>query len=141
MQRVREQPKNCEQCGAIMYRKRFRGVLESNHAFNLRKFCSLSCANTKEELTKHGYSWRARKHLGLTCESCGSTVRLQAHHINQNIKDNRPENIQTLCKPCHDFWHSTAKRRGWSIAGRMGSLAWQRGFPSGWTDLEVSETP
>ena len=75
------------------------------------------------DLTKHGFSWRARKHLKPKCEACGHPYRLQAHHINQDIRDNRPENIQTLCKHCHDFWHTTAKRRGKTVAGRMPCLA------------------
>ena len=77
--------------------------------FMKRRFCSLSCANTRTDLTKHGYSWRARKHLKKKCEACGYARALQAHHIDQDKAHNEPENIQTLCKHCHDFWHTTAK--------------------------------
>lgn len=105
-----------------MSRKRFGGRLEDLTAFNKRKFCSLSCANTKTELTKHGYSWRARKHLKACCEACGGLVKLQAHHIDQDRTNNAPENIQTLCKFCHDFWHSTARRIGRAVAGKMPPL-------------------
>jgi hypothetical protein len=106
-----------------MERKNFNGRLEDLSAFKRRKFCSLSCANTRSDLTKHGYSWRARKHLKEKCEACGYQRALQAHHVDQDIRNNQPENIQTLCKHCHDFWHTTAKRLGKIKAGRMPSLA------------------
>lgn len=122
MERKTEQPKFCECCGQEMSRKRYLGRLEDLSAFARRRFCSLSCANTRTDLTKHGYSWRARKHLKKKCEACGYPRALQAHHLNQDIRDNMPENIQTLCKHCHDFWHTTAKRRGWTVAGRMPHL-------------------
>lgn len=139
MQKVTEAAKCCATCGALMLRKRFGGRLEDLSAFNKRKFCSLSCANTREALTKHGYSWRARKHLKTCCEACGSEQKLEAHHIDQDKANNDPSNIQTLCSPCHDFWHATAKRIGWPIAGRMPSLVPQWAFPSGWTALKPSE--
>lgn len=122
MLKVNEQSKPCAECGALMSRKRFAGRLEDLTAFNKRKFCSLSCANTRAELTKHGYSWRARKHLKASCEACGCTSKLEAHHIDQVKANNAPENIQTLCKFCHDFWHSTARRLGRAVAGKMPPL-------------------
>ncbi|MCC6475149.1 MAG: HNH endonuclease [Burkholderiales bacterium] len=57
------------------------------------------------------------------CEACGYARALQAHHIDQDNSNNEPENIQTLCKHCHDFWHTTAKRIGKMVAGRMPRLA------------------
>ena len=150
MKRVKEQPKSCERCGVIMQRKRYGKQLEDLTAYRRRRFCSLSCANTKTRLTKHGYSWRARKHLKDSCETCFSTQDLQAHHIDQSITNNNPENIQTLCKTCHSFWHGTARRRGWKIAGRMpvldwdgrmGFQGWLMGYLTGHTELKPSETP
>jgi hypothetical protein len=121
-----ETPKSCECCGSVMLRKRYGKHLEDMAAFLKRRFCSLSCANTRTDLTKHGYSWRARKFLKEKCEACGHRSRLQAHHMDQNIKNNAPSNIQTLCKHCHDFWHTTARRRGWVIAGRLAHLELRR---------------
>lgn len=120
--RVVEQPKPCERCGQIMSRKRYGQQLEDLGAFNRRKFCSRSCGNTRTVLTRHGYSWRARKHLKISCEACASVESLVAHHMDQDITNNEPGNIQTLCAPCHDFWHATAKRLGRTIAGRMPRL-------------------
>ena len=122
MERRPEEAKFCECCGAEMLRKRFSGRLEDLSAFKKRRFCSLSCANTRTDLTKHGYSWRARKHLKSCCEACSYTRALQAHHIDQDKTNNDPENIQTLCKHCHNFWHTTAKRLGRTVAGSMPPL-------------------
>ena len=116
-------PKICEFCGDAFARKRFGNRLEDRNAFLKRKYCSLSCANSKKgELTKHGYSWRARKHIKTYCEACGYSRALHAHHIDQDITNNREENIQTLCKHCHDYWHTTQKRMRRKIAGKMPRL-------------------
>lgn len=122
MKKIEENPKFCECCGSVMHRKRFGERLEDLSVFKKRRFCSLTCANTRTDLTKHGYSWRARKHLKKKCEACGYAKVLQAHHIDQDKANNEPENIQTLCKHCHDFWHTTARRLGRAVAGRMASL-------------------
>jgi len=73
-------------------------------------------------LTKQGYLWRARKHLKTSCEACGIKKRLQSHHIDQNVENNEKENIQTLCKSCHDFWHTLGNRIGKYPVGRMPCL-------------------
>jgi 5-methylcytosine-specific restriction endonuclease McrA len=58
--------------------------------------------------------WEYKQHRKTYCENtdgrlgftCTSTIvdaewQLDADHINGNPSDNRPENIQTLCKCCH----------------------------------------
>ena len=44
------------------------------------------------------------------CLKCGSSHRLDVHHVNA-VDDNKPENLQTLCHKCHclaptgsDYW-------------------------------------
>jgi len=140
MLRVIEALKPCEGCGQPMSRKLYGGRLEDMGAFSRRRFCSLSCGNTRKTLTKHGYSWRARKHLKNSCEACGERRRRIAHHVDQDKANNQPENIQTLCKWCHDFLHSTARRLGLPTAGRMASLGLPTAFPLGWTDCGPSAT-
>lgn len=150
--------KYCERCGVLLERKRFGDRLEDLNIFRRRRFCGLSCANSKETVGLSAHLWRSRKLRGLACEACWSTQSLQAHHIDQDQTNDAPSNIQTLCKPCHDFWHSTQKRRHWAIAGRMPLLippsetSWMEfgptagktvchgsppAYPIGHTDLEV----
>ena len=115
--------KRCEFCSKPIGRKRYNGRLEGMKEFLRRRFCGLACSESKRgPLTKHGYSWRARKHLKPNCEACGAERKLNAHHVDQNPANNAVENIQTLCKFCHDFWHATQKRLGRNIAGRMPAL-------------------
>jgi hypothetical protein len=101
-----------------MLRKRYANRLEDLGAFKRRKYCSLSCANTKTTVGYHGESWRAKKHKSSSCELCESTHLVAAHHCNENRSDNEPENLQTLCASCHSWWHHEARRRGLSPAGR-----------------------
>lgn len=123
MPRKSDPEKNCEHCGVPLKRKRTGGRLEDRAVFLRRRFCSLTCANSKPSTVKRGtLLWRARKLRGPRCEACAAETSLQAHHIDENQANNDPSNIQTLCKRCHDFWHSTQKRRGWPIAGRMPAL-------------------
>ena len=83
-------------------------------------FRGLSSVKSKRTpLTKMAYSLRAGKYKKAFCEGCHAMIKLQVHHVDQDKTNNTSENIQTLCKNCHDFWHSTAKRCGWVIAGRM----------------------
>lgn len=42
-----------------------------------------------------------------TCASCGSTDRLQIHHLDSDQTNNDPSNLMTLCVSCHTKWHWT----------------------------------
>ena len=127
-----EQQKCCERCADPMMRKRFGGRLEDMGAFSRRKYCSLSCANTKEGQLHWGtYHWRARKFLKSQCGACGSTEKRHAHHVDGNPRNNDSRNIQTLCVYCHNYCHATADRLGWTQPGRLPRL-------HGWTDLRDS---
>lgn len=39
------------------------------------------------------------------CERCGLAKRAQAHHIDHDRKNNKEENITTLCYKCHTIEH------------------------------------
>lgn len=45
------------------------------------------------------------KELVGECQSCGYSEVLDLHHINENSKDNRPENHAILCPNCHAHIH------------------------------------
>ncbi len=118
--------KRCSICGARFQRTRNEsGRLEDYQHFMNRRFCSLSCANSRSKggLSRNAYQARARKHLKIACECCGTSERLHAHHVNQDWTDNRPENVQTLCVFCHQFWHATHKRLGVEPTKPMPPLA------------------
>jgi hypothetical protein len=115
--------KPCDTCGKAMGRKRYNGRLEDYQVFKRRRHCSLSCANTREVVGYHGQSWRARQHLGKSCERCGKIEYLAAHHMDEDRSNNTQKNIQTLCASCHAWWHHEAKRRGIRPSGRAESIA------------------
>lgn len=119
MKRKQEQPKYCEVCGKILLRKRYNGRLEDFAAFQKRKYCSLSCANTRSVVTEAGLRWRAERLRKDCCEVCGAQSRLHAHHIDGNIENNSPENIQTLCFDCHMALHRSCRKHGIMVPGRM----------------------
>ena len=53
---------------------------------------------------------------GYKCRLCGSAQRLIIHHINEisyhnsDRPDNDPNNLTTLCKPCHTRYHASKNR-------------------------------
>ena len=103
-----DEVKFCLQCQKQMTRKRFSGVLEDGGVFHRRKFCDRICMakhQEKEIKTKHTLLKKALKFRGRVCEKCGTTQQLNIHHINLDESDNSPENLMTLCAPCHTTWH------------------------------------
>ena len=56
-------------------------------------------------LTRDGYGFHARKMREASCEDCGSTKTLCAHHQDGNWTNNSPSNIKTLCSSCHTSLH------------------------------------
>lgn len=40
------------------------------------------------------------------CESCGSTIKLESHHLDKNTENNCIANGVCLCSGCHDFAHN-----------------------------------
>lgn len=109
------EPRQCETCSFTLERRRnAAGRLEGFRDFMRRRFCSLSCANSRSKggESRKASHYHARKLLKPTCECCGTTQRRQAHHVNMDWRDNSPVNVQTLCIFCHHFWHAMHIRLG-----------------------------
>jgi hypothetical protein len=119
------EPRQCETCSTTLERRRNdAGRLEGFRDFMRRRFCSLSCANSRSKggESRNAYLFHARKLLRPACEACGAAQNLQAHHVNTDWRNNSPENVQTLCLFCHHFWHAMHDRLGMTPTQRMPKL-------------------
>ena len=52
-----------------------------------------------------GGATKFRRHRKVACERCGSTRFLCAHHRDRNRDNGAADNIETLCKSCHQKEH------------------------------------
>jgi len=64
-------------------------------------------------LTNDGHRYHARKLRQDCCEKCGTTENLNTHHKDENLANNSPENIQTLCAACHTGHHWENGKKPW----------------------------
>lgn len=68
---------------------------------------------------KEGYllssKWQEKRRsilmrAGYKCELCGSTDRLDVHHLTyERVRYERPDDLQALCRSCHDRQHSSKR--------------------------------
>lgn len=97
--------KVCLKCGKQFQRRRFGDRLEDYTRFNNRRFCSKSCNLRAEAESRSAFHSEARKYAGSYCVLCGETNSLDVHHNDGNIRNNIPDNLTTLCHPCHMKLH------------------------------------
>jgi 5-methylcytosine-specific restriction endonuclease McrA len=93
-----------------MHRKRYNGRLEDLSVFLRRERCSNRCkfASQRQEVVGTGQMYKRAASLAPlapACQECGTTERLQRHHIDRNPANNVAENVMTLCVSCHTKWH------------------------------------
>ena len=109
-----------------MDRKRMsNGKLMSLLHFNRQKYCDRLCMVLDWIKTNHirppvlPGSGRARarnRKAAGSCEVCGTPNAKDVHHLNQNTDDNRPENLQRICRSCHNHVHQ--KRKPCVVCGK-----------------------
>ena len=79
--------------------------------------CSYSCANTKFRTGESHGNWKSSSyrstcflHHEKECVVCGENKIVAVHHLNENKKDNRPENLIPMCPTHHLYMHSGFKK-------------------------------
>ena len=78
--------------------------------------CSYSCSNKYFRTGINNGNWKEKSyqstcfyHHGKKCLVCEESKIVAAHHVNENKKDNRPENLVPLCPTHHQYVHSRYK--------------------------------
>ena len=105
--------KNCERCGDSFT---WTGRLLTK-GYQQAKFCSRSCANNRSdwwdsptnEYRSTKYRAIAKRHHEFKCVVCGFDKIVAIHHIDENKKNNSPENLIPLCPNHHEMVHSKWK--------------------------------
>lgn len=126
MPRKPDPPRRCPACFAPLVRKKFGERLEDRAAFLRRVYCDRACMarGYVSDMSQPGSKRRrVTRFRGSTCETCGATANLHAHHIDGNLDNDSPSNIQTLCGSCHNTHHHRARRAGLTVPGRATCLA------------------
>lgn len=105
----------CQECGKKLERKRLpNGDLEYLIHFNRRKFCGRLCMGKNFDRrhspdvgwsTAH-YHARKVKAKG-PCNRCGKPSAKDVHHKDGNHLNNSTENLERICRSCHNLEHST----------------------------------
>jgi len=76
-----------------------------------------------------------RERDAFTCQHCGLRPAKEVHHIDYDKKHNEPENLITLCKPCHS--KTNVRRSFWTgfllglVMGKMDSRRFAQGRSPG----------
>ena len=91
--------KICPQCG-----KEYTGR---------KKTCGYACANKYFRSGENHPNWKPESYRSTCflyhekkCVICGEEKILAVHHMNEDKKDNRPENLIPLCPTHHQYFHS-----------------------------------
>ena len=78
--------------------------------------CSHGCANTffrsgdkNPNWSDNAYRTTCFKYHAKKCVVCGEDKVVEVHHLDENKKNNKPENLVPLCPTHHKYWHSRYK--------------------------------
>jgi len=94
--------KTCDFCGEPMVRKQYGTRMESERAYQTRRFCNASCWGKMRGNRPLSKTMARKRSQSLypavpPCEECGATERVQRHHKDYQ----KPEDIRFLCQACH----------------------------------------
>lgn len=106
---IKDHNKLCEKCGQPFV---WTGRRKTK-AFDRARFCSRSCANSRQDYWDKNisnYRTVAFKHNKKECVICGFDKIVEVHHIDENNKNNSPENLIPLCPNHHRMYHSKHKQ-------------------------------
>lgn len=99
----------CEQEGKKM---RGRYCHSCDYVRNKQWFKERSIRRKEEgyyvDSSKYKYYTKARAHYGNKCMDCGWDTHpevLQVHHVDENRKNNKLNNLMVLCPTCHNVRH------------------------------------
>ena len=105
---VKVHQKECVKCGTIYpYNGR-----EKTKAFKESKFCSRSCANSRQDWWNENatnYRTIAFQTWKKECAICGFNKVVEVHHLDENHNNNDPDNLIPLCPNHHQMLHSKWK--------------------------------
>ena len=118
--RIKEEEKYCEFCGKKLERKRFSSKLEDFGVFKKRKYCNRECMRmaflkigsfNQKYRTAHQTAVNIFKMIQpeKKCSICGKIGKLDIHHKDHNYQNNSLENLQYLCRSCHNKEHRKKK--------------------------------
>lgn len=100
----------CKHCGKKMERRKYsNGELMSLLHFMKQKYCGMYCFRTqmKDNQVSFGNNSSARTMARrkmkdeTNCESCGTQLARDVHHIDGVPQNNAPHNLMRLCRSCH----------------------------------------
>lgn len=111
--RVPRVTRSCELCGAT-YETTPRLLART-------RYCGRKCANAANARRRNRLKGEAnpsyksgigiyRRQLKTECERCASTRFLLIHHRDENRENNTPNNLETLCKRCHQHHHGSIEK-------------------------------
>lgn len=103
----------CAECGTKLERKRLpNGDSEYLIHFNRRKFCNQRCMGANFD-RRHSpvVGWSAAHSVARSlvpkgpCNRCGKPEALDVHHRDGNHLNNSLENLERICRGCHNLAH------------------------------------
>ena len=78
--------------------------------------CSYSCANSYFRSGVNNPNWKENSYRTTCfhfhkkeCIVCGENKIVEVHHLDENNKNNSPNNLIPLCPTHHQYWHSRYK--------------------------------